>query len=634
MGAPTAFRGRTPQLWPLTGKPVSAEQRSAHAVTNLPDESDQAPRPAENDRCPACGMDEGIRFLGAGLASLASVAVTQLFTGGELVGAERKTLLFNDSVQDAAYRAGFVANRSYGFSLRALLASRLQAGTPVRLNEVIAGVIGAASDPATLAAVVPPDLHDDPGVDALLSGGMAQRPTWNLIGERLAFASVLEVGLRSRQGRTLELTRTAAAEVAVEDLPKVTALCRDLLLDGQHAALLEVPGEADFAALVRGLLERLRVLYPYLHLTTDLADLDPTPAPLDGDARQRAGARRGRRGDPGHARWSVPVASLAARGQRCVGTGAGPAGDAVHDRGDIFAEAAGWLAESGYVPDRPVWFAGARLYLLPMVPERYRPQALALLDYDRLADEQTKVQQAARLEDLQRARQLVDPGEPRGPIIEFDLDDPRCIVALRRRRGRTAGHAARRLRPRRLAVRRTRRGPRRRSQRHRHHPPVPPVVPIDVRAAGAVILLHGTPVTRIVQLTHEAVEHHENASFITLGEQPVLMPPAITRLVITQAAASHRPVPTGTSTWRFPGRLAGRPTAAKTLTQRLRIHGIDVKAACNTAVLTLATDLPAAVLSKILGIHINTAVDWTRHAARDWATYLAARAAERQDRRS
>ncbi len=45
----------------------------------------------------------------------------------------------------------------------------------------------------------------------------------------------MEVGLRSRQGRTLELTRTAAVEVALEDLPKVAALCRDLLLDGQHA---------------------------------------------------------------------------------------------------------------------------------------------------------------------------------------------------------------------------------------------------------------------------------------------------------------------------------------------------------------------------------------------------------------
>ena len=75
---------------------------------------------AEHDRCPACGMDEGTRFLGAGLASLASVAITELFTGGQLQDPQRKTLLFNDAVQDAAHRAGFVASRSYSFSLRTL----------------------------------------------------------------------------------------------------------------------------------------------------------------------------------------------------------------------------------------------------------------------------------------------------------------------------------------------------------------------------------------------------------------------------------------------------------------------------------------------------------------------------------
>jgi alkylhydroperoxidase family enzyme len=85
---------------------------------------------AEKDRCPSCLMDHGIRFLGAGLATLASVAITQLFTGGELGPAERKTLLFNDSVQDAAHRAGFVANRSYAFSLRSLLANQLHPGQP------------------------------------------------------------------------------------------------------------------------------------------------------------------------------------------------------------------------------------------------------------------------------------------------------------------------------------------------------------------------------------------------------------------------------------------------------------------------------------------------------------------------
>lgn len=223
-------------------------------------ESDYA---AGQDRCPACTMDQGTRFLGAGLAALASVAVTELFTGGQLPPERRKTLLFNDSVQDAAHRAGFVANRSYGFSLRLLLTSALpEAGEAVPLNELIADVVKTASDPKYLPAVVPPDLHDREDVDALLAGestGTAR--TWNLIGERLAFAAVLEFGLRSRQGRTLELTRTAAAEVVLAEPDRMAALARDTLTRTAISppAGWEMPQHEMFLVYVRGLLERLRM---------------------------------------------------------------------------------------------------------------------------------------------------------------------------------------------------------------------------------------------------------------------------------------------------------------------------------------------------------------------------------------
>ncbi|WP_433472783.1 DEAD/DEAH box helicase [Spirillospora sp. CA-142024] len=222
--------------------------------------SKESNRDAENDRCPACGMEQGTRFLGSGLAALASVAVTELFTGGQLDKQERKTLLFNDSVQDAAHRAGFVANRSYGFSLRLLLASQLDgADGPKPLHELISETVKEASDPRYLPSVVPPDLHDRDDVDALLAGeteGSAR--TWTLIGERLAFASVMEFGLRSRQGRTLELTRTAAAEVAVQDIDRIAGLARDLQLAGP-AALTGLPGHDTYVAYVRGLLERMRM---------------------------------------------------------------------------------------------------------------------------------------------------------------------------------------------------------------------------------------------------------------------------------------------------------------------------------------------------------------------------------------
>ncbi|WP_436975821.1 DEAD/DEAH box helicase [Nonomuraea angiospora] len=212
---------------------------------------------AKQDRCPACDMEQGIRFLGAGLASLASVAVTQLFAGRQLEAEQRKTLLFNDSVQDAAHRAGFVANRSFAFSLRRLISSRLDTETPILLNDLIGDLAAAASESGVLPAVVPPDLHDRPEIDAILAETTSGSPqAWDLIGERLAFQTILEFGLRSRQGRTLDLTRTAVGEVVLEDPQKIAELARDVHVG--LPGLVELQDDGRYLAFVRGFLDRLR----------------------------------------------------------------------------------------------------------------------------------------------------------------------------------------------------------------------------------------------------------------------------------------------------------------------------------------------------------------------------------------
>ncbi|WP_289009414.1 DEAD/DEAH box helicase [uncultured Thermomonospora sp.] len=237
-------------------KDVYGEGDAVFVLTDL-DTRPESNYAAEQDRCPACAMDEGIRFLGAGLASLASVAITQLFAGNQLEPKQRKTLLFNDSVQDAAHRAGFVANRSYTFSLRRLLTSRLDPETSILLNDLIADLAAAASEAGVLSAVVPPDLHDLGEVDAILAGETSGTPeTWNLIGERLAFAAIMEFGLRSRQGRTLELTRTAAVDVVLDDPWKIADLARDV--HRNLSGMIEPQGDARYLVLVRGLLERMR----------------------------------------------------------------------------------------------------------------------------------------------------------------------------------------------------------------------------------------------------------------------------------------------------------------------------------------------------------------------------------------
>jgi hypothetical protein len=75
----------------------------------------------------------------------------------------------------------------------------------------------------------------------------------------MAFQTVLEFGLRSRIGRTLELTRTAAVEAVLTEPDKVADLAKDILLTGPAVNLTDLPDKDRFTILVRGILERIRM---------------------------------------------------------------------------------------------------------------------------------------------------------------------------------------------------------------------------------------------------------------------------------------------------------------------------------------------------------------------------------------
>ncbi|MFD7755809.1 hypothetical protein [Streptomyces sp. NPDC059757] len=57
--------------------------------------------------------------------------------------------------------------------------------------------------------------------------------------------------------------------------------------------------------------------------------------------------------------------------------------------------------------------------------------------------------------------------------------------------------------------------------------------------------------------------------------------------------------------------------------KRLRKLAIRLAETRSTALFRLATELPAAVLARTLGIDITVAVKWQRAAAGDWATNAA-----------
>lgn len=55
----------------------------------------------------------------------------------------------------------------------------------------------------------------------------------------------------------------------------------------------------------------------------------------------------------------------------------------------------------------------------------------------------------------------------------------------------------------------------------------------------------------------------------------------------------------------------------------LRLHNISIRPQQDrsTALFTLAAELPAAIPARMLGVHIQVAVQWQKASGGDWAAY-------------
>ena len=150
------------------------------------------------------------------------------------------------------------------------------------------------------------------------------------------------------------------------------------------------------------------------------------------------------------------------------------------------------------------------------------------------------------------------------------------------------------------------------------------IKPAD-KVAGLLLLLYAQTPAAISRLT---LEHLDTTDQLRLrfGREPLVLPEPISELVRTLASTrrGHAALgDQGISPWLFPGGQPGRPISAYQLAQRLRKIGIRPAQARSTALFSLAAELPAAILARLLGIHIKVAVQWQHAAAGDWTTYAA-----------
>lgn len=146
------------------------------------------------------------------------------------------------------------------------------------------------------------------------------------------------------------------------------------------------------------------------------------------------------------------------------------------------------------------------------------------------------------------------------------------------------------------------------------------------RLAGLLVLLYAQGATAISRMTVEQVRIDGHGVHLRLGRVPIDLPEPVAALARTVVANRKGHATIGAQTpspWLLPGGQPGRPITSPQLTHRLHNLGIRPSQARSTALFQLATEIPAAILARTLGIHTDVAVTWQRHSAGDWTTYAA-----------
>ncbi|MFD3657801.1 hypothetical protein [Streptomyces sp. NPDC058620] len=150
---------------------------------------------------------------------------------------------------------------------------------------------------------------------------------------------------------------------------------------------------------------------------------------------------------------------------------------------------------------------------------------------------------------------------------------------------------------------------------------------LEVRVAGALLLLFGQHVTRIAALPTDALNTVDGHAVLVLDHTPIQLPEPLARLL---ADLADQAPPSGWAAnsprrWLFPSIRPGQHLSSSALCRRLAAHHIPIRPARTTALIQLAEDLPPAVLAPMLGLHVITAQQWRRRASTDWTAYLEAR---------
>ena len=217
--------------------------------------------------CPECNGGDTICQIGGRTSTLSSVAISQVLSSDfdNADAKERKILVFTNSVQDAAYQAGFYEARTFRFLFRQSMQKYINTlSAPINLVELQKGFKEywhkELSDEEYYNRFLPADLakHIDLRKNYRTAGeGSEFMDSFKKEFElRVDWEILSEFALTAQLGRTLEKTGASASFFKRDLIAEVHTSMTDWLKENELQRIGE--DETAFIQFVHGLLQRMR----------------------------------------------------------------------------------------------------------------------------------------------------------------------------------------------------------------------------------------------------------------------------------------------------------------------------------------------------------------------------------------
>jgi DEAD/DEAH box helicase domain-containing protein len=221
---------------------VGASEEKHHACSSCGTDAIQVVIPEKQDtagkknmrgfKCPHCGSVTGLSIIGLRTATAISASLSQLFASR--FNDDKKTLAFSDNVQDAAHRAGFFNSRTWKPSLRgAIQKFAIEQGNGLSLQAFSDHFVSYwhdhLSEEEFVSRFIAPNMtwmraYENMKTEGVFGSGQDEKNLMNNIEYRLRYEIMLEYGMLSRIGRTLEKSGCSVLSFDPNEVASVAAV--------------------------------------------------------------------------------------------------------------------------------------------------------------------------------------------------------------------------------------------------------------------------------------------------------------------------------------------------------------------------------------------------------------------------